>query len=117
MQIFFLYVMALFYIVAGLNHFRNPRMYLKIMPPYLSQPQLLNYLSGLAEIVLGLLLLWPASRSLAAWGLIALLVAVFPANLYMYQTRNTVFASMPAWGLLLRLPLQLLLIAWAAFYI
>ncbi len=117
MQTIFLYIMVLFYVAAGFNHFKNPGMYLKIMPPYLPQPQFLNYLSGAAEVILGLMLLWPASRGFAAWGLIALLIAVFPANIYMFQARNTVFASLPAWGLLIRLPIQLLLIAWAAVYI
>lgn len=117
MKMFCLYIMALFYIAAGFNHFRNPRTYLKIMPPYLPKPEILNYLSGAAEILLGFMLFWPETRSLGAWGLIALLIAVFPANLYMYQKRETIFKALPAWSLLLRLPLQLLLIAWAAVYI
>lgn len=117
MKIILLYVMAIFYVVAGLNHFRSPQIYLRIMPPYLPQPEILNYLSGAAEVLLGLLLFWPVTRSWAAWGIIALLIAVFPANIYMYQARETVFKALPAWGLLVRLPLQLLLIVWAALYV
>lgn len=117
MQIYFLYLMAVLYIAAGLNHFRNPRFYIQIIPPYLPRPDILNALSGVAEVILGLMLFWPATRSLAAWGVIALLIAVFPANFYMYQQRHTLFKKMPPKLLLLRLPLQLVLIAWAALYI
>ena len=70
-----LYVMAAFYIFAGYNHLANPEFYLAIMPPNLPEPELLNVLSGLAEIVLGVFLLEPRTRALAAWGTIALLVA------------------------------------------
>ena len=108
--------MAALYTLAGLNHFRAPETYLKIMPSYLPHPALLVALSGLAEAGLGLLLLWPAARPLAAWGIIALLVAVFPANIYMYQLRDSTFSSIPSWILLGRLPLQFALIAWAYLY-
>ncbi len=108
-----LYIMAALYVVAGVNHFVNPRMYLKIMPPYLPAPAALNYAAGAAEMLLGVMLLFPTVRPLAAWGIIALLIAVFPANLYMYQRG---FRGIPRWALLLRLPLQLVLIAWAWWY-
>ena len=75
-----LYIMAAFYVFAGYNHLANPEFYLAIMPPNLPEPELLNVLSGLAEIVLGIFLLDRRTRALAAWGTIALLVAVFPAN-------------------------------------
>lgn len=82
------------------------------MPPYLPAHLALVYLSGAAEVVLGLLLWSPALRPWAAWGLIALLVAVFPANVYMYQQGGAAF-GLPAWAPAARLPLQALLIAWA----
>lgn len=110
-----LYLMAVLYIVAGINHFRSPGMYLKIIPPYFSNPKLLNILSGVAEIILGLLLTLPFLSHFAAWGIIALLVAVFPANLFMYQNKKAGF-GLPKWILLLRMPLQLLLILWAYQY-
>jgi len=110
-----LYLMAFLYIVAGINHFRSPGMYLKIIPPYFSNPKLLNILSGAAEIILGLLLTLPFLSHFAAWGIIALLIAVFPANLFMYQNKKASF-GLPNWILLLRLPLQLLLILWAYQY-
>ncbi len=77
-----LWVMAALYVVGGFNHLMNPDFYLAIMPPKLPNPEWLNVLSGLAEIVLGVFVLEPRTRVLAAWGLIALLIAVFPANLY-----------------------------------
>lgn len=110
----FLYLQAFTYIAAGLNHFLNPKLYLAIMPPYIPAHSLMVILSGVAEIVLGIGLLFPATRSFAAWGLIALLVAVFPANLYMAQSSR--FARLPTWLRWGRLPLQGVLIWWAYQY-
>lgn len=107
--------MAILYIVAGINHFRSPGMYIKIIPPYFSNPRLLNILSGAAEIILGILLILPFLTHFAAWGIIALLIAVFPANLFMYQNKKAGL-GLPKWILLLRMPLQLLLILWAYQY-
>lgn len=112
-----LYLLSFLFVVAGLFHFVTPAYYLKVMPPYLPYPELLNWISGVAEIGLALLLLFPASRALGAWGLIALLIAVFPANIYMYQARATVFADYPAWTLLARLPVQGLVIWWVYQYV
>jgi uncharacterized membrane protein len=102
-------------VVAGTLHFVRPRAYLAIMPPYLPAPLLLVYVSGVAEIGLGAGLLIPSLQKWAAWGLIALLIAVFPANIYMYQRGSAAF-GIPDWALLARLPLQLVLIAWAYRY-
>ena len=77
------YLLALFFVLAGLNHFRNPDFYVKTMPPYLPWHLFRVYLSGFFEIALGVLLLIPRQQRLAAWGLISLLVAVFPANIHM----------------------------------
>ena len=111
---FFLYLQSFTYVVAGVNHFLNPKMYLAIMPPYIPAHQLMVVVSGVAEVVLGIGLLFPATRSLAAWGLILLLIAVFPANLYMAQSQR--FARFPAWLRWGRLPLQGVLIVWAYQY-
>ena len=110
-----LYVMAFIYILAGMNHFRNPRLYLKIIPPYFPNPKLLNTISGLAEIFLGITLCIPFLSSYAAWGVIALLIAIFPTHLYMYFDKK-VRMGLPKWVLLLRMPLQLGLIYWAYIY-
>jgi uncharacterized membrane protein len=109
-----LYFMSAVYLLAGIMHFVKPKMYIRIIPPYLPNPALLNKISGLAEIVLALGLLFENTRSYAAFGIILLLIAVFPANLYMYQKGAR---GIPKWMLALRLPLQLLLIAWAYLYI
>lgn len=110
-----LYLMAFLYVIAGINHFRNPRMYIKIIPDSFPNPKLLNSLSGAAEIVLGIFLMFPLFTNYAAWGIIALLIAVFPANLFMYKNKKAGF-GLPKWLLFLRLPLQLLLIFWAYQY-
>ncbi|MBD3582412.1 DoxX family protein [Flavobacterium selenitireducens] len=110
-----LYVMAGLYILAGLNHFRKPRLYRKIIPPYLPNPNLLNALSGIAEIVLGACLCVPVLSKYAAFGIVALLVAVFPANIFMYTNEQAAF-GLPKWMRLARLPLQIVLILWAFLY-
>lgn len=109
-----LYIQALVYIAAGANHFINPKTYLAIMPPYIPAHNLMVTLSGIAEIVLGIGLLFPATRSLSAWGLMLLLIAVFPANIYMAMASR--FRKLPAWLRWGRLPLQGLLIWWAYQY-
>ena len=83
------YLFALLFVLAGVNHFINTAFYMKIMPPYLPAHLALVYLSGFLEIVLGVLLLVPKLTRLSAFGLIALLVAVFPANIHMAITRST----------------------------
>ncbi|MCA9611596.1 MAG: hypothetical protein R3B99_04950 [Polyangiales bacterium] len=106
------FLLALLYALAGLNHFLDPGFYLRMMPPYLPWHEGLVALSGVAEIALGLAVLLPRLRPWAGLGLVALLLAVFPANLHMALHPED-FASFPSWGLYLRLPVQVLLIAWA----
>ncbi len=110
-----LWIMGLLYIAAGVNHFVHPDFYVKIMPPYLPWHLELVYISGVAEFLLGVLVLIPQTRSLAAWGLIALLIAVFPANLHMALNPD-LYSNIPPAVLWLRLPLQGVLIAWAYWY-
>lgn len=110
-----LYVMAVLYVLAGANHFRSPRMYSRIIPPAFSNPKTLVIISGIAEIILGILLIIPRTSKWAAWGIVILLIAVFPANVYMVTNKKAGF-GLPKWLLLLRLPLQLLLIYWAYLY-
>ena len=100
--------MVVFFVAAGANHFLSPTFYLELMPPYLPWHLGLIYVSGIAEIVLGVAVVNPRMRKAAGWGLIALLVAVFPANIYAALHG---FHSVPTWILWARLPLQFVLIA------
>ena len=109
------YLLAAFFVLGGLNHFINTAFYVKIMPPYLPWHLSLVYLSGVFEIALGLLLLVHGFARVAAWGLIALLVAVFPANIHMAMNHE-LFPEYTVAALWLRLPLQFVLAAWAYLY-
>lgn len=110
-----LYVMASIYILAGLLHFLQPQVFLKIMPPYIPFHRAMVLLSGIAEILLGFGLLFPATREYAAWGIIALLIAVFPANIEQVRSKGARL-GLPMWAVIARLPLQLVLIWWAWLY-
>lgn len=106
-------VLALFFIVAGVNHFLAPEIYLGMMPAWLPFKEAANLISGAAEIAGGIGLLIPRFRRAAAWGLIALLVAIFPANLQVaLQGSMPGLDNAPAWLLWLRLPFQIVFIAW-----
>ncbi len=109
-----LYLMSFLYTIAGINHFIKPKFYLAIMPPYIPAHGLMVFLSGLAEVILGVALLFPATRTYAAWGIILLLIAVLPANIFMITSGK--FTKIPEWILWLRIPLQFLLIWWAYLY-
>ncbi len=113
-----LWVMAAFYVLGGYNHLMNPDFYVRIMPPSLPNPEWLNVLSGVAEIILGVFVLEPKVRVYAAWGIIALLIAVFPANVYVVL--ENVGDEGPGSGAgaanWIRLPFQALFIVWAWWY-
>jgi uncharacterized membrane protein len=108
-----LVVAGVFYVAAGALHFTKPGFYLKIMPPYIPWHPQLVFISGFFEILGGLGLLIPRTRRLAAWGLVALLIAVFPANIFMatnpIEAGAVSIAPALRWG---RLPLQLFLVWW-----
>ena len=108
-------VMGVLYVGAGTLHFIFTRNYLRLMPGYLPAPRTLVYVSGAAEILGGVGVIVPATRRAAAWGLMLLLVAVFPANLTMV-THHHRFPSVPLWAAWARLPLQLPLLWWAWIY-
>lgn len=109
------YLMAVFYVGAGMNHFLNPDFYMKIMPNYLPWHLELVFLSGIIEVALGAFLLLPRYTRLVAWGIIALLVAVFPANIHVALNPHVLPDVSPTFHWI-RLPLQGVLIAWAYWY-
>lgn len=115
LKIILKYLLGVFFVLAGLNHFINPAFYLKSMPPYLPWHHFLVYLSGVFEIALGVLVLVPPFTRIAAWGLIALLIAVFPANIQM-AINPQLYPDINPLALWLRLPLQAVFIAWAYWY-
>lgn len=108
-------MLAFAFVLAGANHFINPAFYLRMMPPVLPAPLFLIYLSGAFQIALGILLSIPKYTRFAAWGIIALLIAVFPANVFMALNPQAFSEFSPA-ALYLRLPLQIVLIAWAYWF-
>ena len=106
-------LLAGFFILAGVNHFLQPRPYEKIVPPALEgEAKRVVMASGVAEIAGGLGVLLPWTRRLSGLGLIALLAAVFPSNLYMAREPKR-FSQIPPWALYARLPLQPLMMLWA----
>jgi uncharacterized membrane protein len=109
------YIFGVLFVLAGVNHFVNPEVYMRIMPPYLPWHFALVLVSGVAEVVLGALLLLRRCAAFAGWGLIALLIAIFPANLHM-ALNPELFPRLNPTALWLRLPLQGVLVAWAYWY-
>ena len=101
-----------FFVVAGANHFVNPDFYVRIMPPYLPAHLALVYLSGVFEILGGVLVLVLRVRALAGWGVVVLLLAIFPANVHMALSPE-LFPDTSAFALYARLPFQALFITWA----
>ncbi|MBE8988193.1 DoxX family protein [Nostoc sp. LEGE 12450] len=110
-------VLAISIIVVGVTHFVVPQEYVKIVPPQLPYPLGLVYLSGFYEILGGIGLLVPPVSQAAAWGLLALFIAVYPANINMAVNLIKIehIPNSP-WVHVVRLPLQAVLIAWAWWY-
>src|SRR5690606_8744484 len=111
-----LYLMAVMYIVAGILHFIKPRMYERIMPCYLPTQRALVYLSGAAEILLGIGLLFARTRPIAIYGIILMLLVFLLVHFYMLSSKKA-GAGMPQWALVLRIPLQFFLMYWAWYYL
>ena len=114
---FLIIISSIFYVIVGIKHFIEPEYFLSIVPPYLPYHLELVYISGLFEILFGLLILFPKYRYYGAIGLILLLVGVFPANIYLTQSKEAQEAlgatqEIATW----RLPIQGVLI-WIAYYI
>jgi uncharacterized membrane protein len=104
-------IIGVLFVVAGALHFARPKMYESIMPPSIPAPHAMVLISGIFEILGGIGVMLPATRPAAAWGLIALLIAVFPANIYM--AADAKFEQLAPRPLLFaRLPLQFVLMWW-----
>ena len=112
---FSLIVMSWFYISAGLLHFTNTNWFLQIVPPYLPLKLEFIYVSGFFEIIFGFMLILPSWRYYAGWGLVLLLIAVYPANIYLAQTNGAAMntSALVAWG---RLPFQFIFIGIAYWH-
>ena len=109
------FVMGIFYVIIGMKHFQNPSWFVQIIPPILPYKYELVYISGFFEVLLGILLMIPRFQSIAAKGLIALLICVYPANIYLAQTNGAALGISPsiAWG---RLPFQFVFIGLAYWH-
>jgi uncharacterized membrane protein len=106
-------LLSAFFIGSGVNHFVIPRAYERIVPPSMrGNAKLLVQASGVAEVMGGVGVLLPWTRRLSGLGLVALLAAVFPSNLYMAREPED-FERIPRWALYARLPLQPLMMLWA----
>ena len=102
------------FLTSGTAHLTHPEIFTSIVPPQLGHADLIVGISGIAELAGGIGLLIPATRKAAAIGRMALLVAVWPANIYMAIEAGHFTSVAPAWVIWLRVPLQLLLIWWVA---
>jgi uncharacterized membrane protein len=113
MRQFGLWLACALFVGAGVSHLVNPKVFLAIMPPHIPEPEWMVAISGIAEILGGIGIVVPATRPFARWGIVALLIAVFPANVYMatnhIQPDGLKIPSILLW---LRLPLQPLIIWW-----
>lgn len=116
-KISLIFLIAL-YIIAGVNHFVHPAVYLKLIPPYLPFPKILNLTAGFFEIFFGLMLIFKPTRTYAAYGIILMLIVFTVVHFYMiriapFQLGSFMVSKTVAW---IRLPLQLVLIAWAYWH-
>lgn len=111
-----LYMQSGFYAIAGVNHLWHPRLYLAVMPPHYTHPAFWVAFTGVAEIAGAMGLLLPSTRRAAATGIVLMLLGYFDVHWYMLQHAHDRFAGMPYWALVGRLPLQIVLIAWAVVY-
>ena len=110
------FVMGIFYIIVGIKHFQDPSWFVQIVPPILPHKYELVYISGFFEVLLGILLMIPRFQSIAAKGLMALLICVYPANIYLAQTNGVALGISPliAWC---RLPFQFVFIGLAYWHL
>ena len=111
-----LYAMATLYIVAGMFHFIKPKMYLRIMPNYVPNHKLMVLLSGIVEVILGIFLCFPLFKNISILLIISMLIVFLTVHVFMLSNKMAA-AGLPRWLLILRIPMQLLLMYWAYFYL
>ncbi|MCB0464197.1 MAG: hypothetical protein KDC78_00790 [Aequorivita sp.] len=109
------YLIGVLFVIAGMNHFRKPKLYERIMPPYIPTHSAMVMLSGIAEMILGFMIMNKNTQCEAAWGIIIMLVVFLPVHIYMLQNVKAAM-KLPKWILILRLPLQFGLMYWAYLY-
>lgn len=115
-QKFLIYCMGYFYLVAGVNHFVTPDFYLPLIPPFFTNPEWINILSGVAEVLLGLGVLYLPTRKRAAWGIFGLLLCFIPSHVYFIQIGSCIEGGLctPEWvGWFRLLVVHPLLLFWA----
>jgi len=106
-----LFFLILLFLLAGINHFNNPNFYVSIMPPYLPFQSEISYIAGFFEIVGAIGLLFAKSRKIAGYGLLILLILIFPANIHMAM-HPEYFPKYSELTIYLRLPIQFIFMAW-----
>ncbi len=111
-------VLSIFYILAGINHFRDPDFYLPLIPDYFPYHVFINYSSGIIEMILGILVLFRNTRAIAAWGIVILLILFIPSHIYFIQLDGCAGKlCVPGWVAWIRLLIiHPLLILWALHY-
>ncbi len=110
------YLLAVVFILGGVNHFRKPKLYERIMPLYIPSHKSLVMFTGILEMTFGLMLIAEENQLMGAWGIIILLILFIPVHIFMLQNKKASL-KLPKWVLILRLPLQLGLMAWAYLYV
>ncbi len=112
-----IYIMSLLYVLVGIKHFLDPNFFLKIMPEYLNYHLELVYISGFFEILFGVLLIFKKTRFFGAWGVFILLICVFPANIYLFNSEAAQIAlDISKSQALIRLPFQIPLLILAYWH-
>ena len=109
------YLLGLLFILGGVNHFHKPKLYERIIPPYIPAQSSLVLASGIAEMILGFILITNESQSIGAWGIIILLIVFIPVHIFMLQNKKASL-NLSKWILIIRIPLQFALMYWAYQY-
>ncbi len=109
------YLIGILFVLAGMNHFRKPKLYERIIPPYIPAPATVALLSGILEMALGFMIMNKNSQEIAGWGIIIMLLLFLPTHIHMLQNENAAL-KIPKWLLILRIPMQFALMYWAFLY-